>query len=655
MKKKYYYFLCIIFLFFFYSTANSQTDSIDIYDYDFNQLSKLKVSSVSKTPQVVSEIASTIYIISSTEIKEKGYFVLEDMLADLPGFQFRNIQGINSYSFQRGIPNQNNLILLLIDGIQINELNSGGYYGGGQYNLSNVERIEVIYGPASVAYGTNAISGAINIVTKNSLDKQIELNTQEGSFNTINNNFNYINSNKKKTLGVSISGMYKQSDKADLKGKAGDYNWTDLMDNFEKDYSFDLKLKAKKITFGTNFIQKESSTATSIKSVGSIYRDYGTSWNIRFINNYIRYNVNLSKKITLNSSVYNRNATVLGNTVYWVVDTAQIGYYRPNNLSGFENVFNYNLHKNFSVTSGLIMEYEQLSKSNTFSYSNSPDIKPPTPERTIIESNTLLSVFIEPRVTVLNSLFFSGGVRYDQSSVYNQVFTPRTGLSYNFKNQILRFSYAEAFRAPKPWDYTDGLGNKSLLPEKMKSLELAVTLSLLKNLKLDLVGYNNELENAITKQTVGSGYKWINEGEIKTDGFEVYLHYLTPKLKSSINYTYTNSLDSLNSFIPEISKHSGNASITYSINNMFKVNIRANCFGERENPKLIQTTNSKFIAPYIVLYGTISIINYKNFNIQLSVRNILNTEYYHTSNRSPDRYRQSQRTILLSLGYSIKS
>ena len=54
----------------------------------------------------------------------------------------------------------------MIDGIQVNELNSGGFYGGGQYNLSNVERIEVVYGPESVIYGTNSVSGIVNIVTK---------------------------------------------------------------------------------------------------------------------------------------------------------------------------------------------------------------------------------------------------------------------------------------------------------------------------------------------------------------------------------------------------------------------------------------------------------------------------------------------------------
>jgi len=51
--------------------------------------------------------------------------------------------------------------------------------------LCNIERIEVIYGPSSVAYGTNAISGIINLVTKNPNDKYLEVSTLAGSFNTV--------------------------------------------------------------------------------------------------------------------------------------------------------------------------------------------------------------------------------------------------------------------------------------------------------------------------------------------------------------------------------------------------------------------------------------------------------------------------------------
>ena len=87
------------------------SDSLDIYDLDFKQLSQVKITSASKAPENIEEIPATIRIVSATEIKEKGYFTLDEALSDLPGFQFRNILSFNSYVFQRGIPNQNNLIL----------------------------------------------------------------------------------------------------------------------------------------------------------------------------------------------------------------------------------------------------------------------------------------------------------------------------------------------------------------------------------------------------------------------------------------------------------------------------------------------------------------------------------------------------------------
>ena len=651
--NKYCLHLLLLILFLYSNSSFSQTDSINVYDLSLSQLSKLKITTASKTIQDISEISSTIFVITATQIKENGYFTLEEALSDLPGFQFRNILGINSYVFQRGIPNQNNLTLLLIDGVQVNELNSGGFYAGGQYNLSNVERIEVIYGSSSVAYGTNAVSGIINIITKTAMEERIELNILAGSFNTIESDFNYCNTNKKKTLGVSFAGMVKKTDKANLKGQAGDNNWTDLMDNFEDDYSFDLKLQSKGFIFGTNYLYKEASLATFRKSIGTPFRDYGTSWNIQFINNYLKYNKKIGEKLTYSSVLYNRNTTVLGNTVYAIVDTAQIACYRPNNLIGIENIVNYDFKKFFSITGGITLEYEQLSKDFTYSFSDSPEHKPTKPTKPTQLNNHLTSIFIEPRLTLLKNLFLSGGVRFDKSSSYDKVLTPRVGLIYHLQDHLLRFSYAEAFRAPKPWDYNDGLGNTSLLPEKMKSLEGAITISISNNFQIDLIGYKNKLENAITKNITNEGYQWINNGEINTDGIEVYLRYNSHKLKSSINYTYNQSYNELGVFIPEISKHSGNASITYSIKEHIKINIHANYIGKRENPKLIVSTNSKFIEPCLIFHGALSFIDYKGFSAQLIAKNIFNKKYYHTSNRDPDRYRQPQRTILLSLSYAL--
>jgi len=136
---------------------------------------------------------------------------------------------------------------------------------------------------------------------------------------------------------------------------------------------------------------------------------------------------------------------------------------------------------------------------------------------------------------------------------------------------------------------------------------------------------------------------------------EIYFRYISQNLNTSVSYTFNQSLNKAGVNIPEISKHSGNASLTYSLSEHFKINLRANYIGERENPKIITTTNSKFTDPYLIFFGSFSFVNYKGITAQLTVNNIFDKEYYHTSNRDPDRYRQSQRTIMLSIGYALNN
>lgn len=646
----------LLFIFLFLTLHNflhSESGEQDLYELSFTELSKIKISSASKVSEYINEVHSTVYIITKEDIKEKGYISIDDVLSDIPGFQFRNIQGFNSYIFQRGIPNQNNLILMLIDGVQINELNSGGFYGGNQYNLSNVDRIEIISGPSSAVYGTNAVTGVINIITKGALINQFEINARAGTFNTLVADFNYSYTNEKKDFGVRLAAMAKHTDKTDLKGDAGDNNWSDLLNNFEKDYSVDFKINWMNFTFGTNFINEKSSIATNEKSVGTIYRDFGTLWNIQFLNNYLNFRNKFTDNFEFSSTLYNRNSTVLDNTINYVLDTGQVGCYRPNNLTGIENIIQYNIADFLSLVGGLTFEYEQLAKNFSYSYSNSIDDKPEPPDKPEMEHNYLTSIFIEPKINISNSFFLTTGIRYDNSSIYDQVLTPSIGVSYNYLNHRIRFSYSEAFRAPKPWDYYNGLGNSGLKSERMKTYEAALNLAFTNNYRFDIVAYRNSFINAFKKEDIGSNYRWINEGEINTLGFELWLRAAHENFKYSLNYTFTDSRNQDDNFIPEISKHTANACITYLFNENISLNLRANYVGERENPVLISSTNSKQVDPFIIFHSTLSLMNFKGFTIQLIARNLFNAKYYHTSNRTPNRYRQAERSFLFSVSYSL--
>ncbi len=127
-----------------------------------------QVASVSKTKESLREAPATVVVITGEEIERRGYHDLEEVFHDLPGFDISRSNG-RTYStlYQRGFrSNTNDRNLLLLDGIEQNDLTGNIISLSRQYPLSNIDRIEVIYGPASTMYGANAYTGVISILTK---------------------------------------------------------------------------------------------------------------------------------------------------------------------------------------------------------------------------------------------------------------------------------------------------------------------------------------------------------------------------------------------------------------------------------------------------------------------------------------------------------
>lgn len=131
------------------------------------ELAREGVSSVSKMTESVPEAPATVIVVTGEQIRQRGYQDLEEVLHDLPGFDISRING-QSYSniYQRGYrSNATNRTLFLVDGVEQNDLHSNIAYISRQYPLSNIDRIEVVYGPASTMYGANAFLGVINVLT----------------------------------------------------------------------------------------------------------------------------------------------------------------------------------------------------------------------------------------------------------------------------------------------------------------------------------------------------------------------------------------------------------------------------------------------------------------------------------------------------------
>jgi len=625
--------------------------------YDLSDLMNVEVVSASKGPERINECPATVRVITAEEIKERGYQTLEEALSGLPGFQFRDISGYNSYAFLRGLPSQNNLILVLVDGVQINELNSGGFYGGAQYNLANVKRIEVVYGPASALYGTNAVSGIINIITNDPRDIQgANGGALAGGFGTRAMDFNYGWYDEAGDYGVSLSGKLSRTEKDDLGGARGDYNWSGNMENFEEDESFDGKILYKGLTLGVLMQDKNSSMTTAAKTAGTDYLDYGTNWHIRFINAYLKHVYDKNPGWSLESRAYYRNATVMPDTVYAVNKVVcstcgQEGDYRPNDLIGLESRLNLELSERLDLTLGAVLENENLALSYSTTYSGDPLVAAEEPGNPPMVTNNLLSLYGQARYEISPGLKFTGGLRYDDSSSYGEVNTPRAGLVYNKDELTLKLLYAEAFRAPKPWDYYYRSGNSGLGPEKMRSTELSGVYAFSTHLMAELSVYRNKMEDLLVFSTVRDS--WVNSGDVATRGGEARLEFAKGPVKTYLNYAFQESEDEDGEDVAEIARHNAGIGFLYAFSGKVRLDLATRYLGGRKNTRIIAATGSDHVGSALVTDATLSLTGARNFNLSLAAKNLFDETYYHTSNRTPDRYLQPGRQFLLQAGYSF--
>lgn len=159
-----------------------EEDLLDLYG------DEQTISIATGTEQSISTAPAVASVITSREIKAMRARDIDDVLETVPGLHVsRSTIGYNPiYTFRGIYSEQNPQVLMLVNGISINNLfvgDRGQVWGG--FPVESISRIEVIRGPGSAVYGADAFSGVINIVTKNAQDiNGTEVGARIGSFNT---------------------------------------------------------------------------------------------------------------------------------------------------------------------------------------------------------------------------------------------------------------------------------------------------------------------------------------------------------------------------------------------------------------------------------------------------------------------------------------
>lgn len=143
-------------------------------DLSLEQLSNIEVTSVSKRPERLSQAPASIFVISSDDIRRSGARSLPEALRLAPNLHVARTSSSGHVVTARGFASSSaNKLLVLIDGRSVyTPLFSGVFWDAQDVLLEDVERIEVISGPGGTLWGTNAVNGVINVITRPARDTQ---------------------------------------------------------------------------------------------------------------------------------------------------------------------------------------------------------------------------------------------------------------------------------------------------------------------------------------------------------------------------------------------------------------------------------------------------------------------------------------------------
>ena len=152
--------------------AHAVEASSDLAELSLEELMNIEVTSVSKKTERLSDAAAAIFVITQEDIRRSGYTSIPEILRLAPNLQVARVDSSQYAITARGFNSTTaNKLLVLIDGRTVyTPLFSGVFWDVQDTLLEDIERIEVISGPGGTLWGSNAVNGVINIITRRSQD-----------------------------------------------------------------------------------------------------------------------------------------------------------------------------------------------------------------------------------------------------------------------------------------------------------------------------------------------------------------------------------------------------------------------------------------------------------------------------------------------------
>jgi len=223
--------------------AAAQQRAVDLTNQSLEDLMNIQVVSVSKTEQSVARTAAAIFVITQEDIRRSGATNIPDLLRMVPGMDVaqidQNAWAISARGFNQRFGNE---LFVMVDGRSVYTPSFGGvYWDTLDLPLEDIDRIEVIRGPGGSIWGTNAVNGVINIITKKASDTKGVLVTAGGGNVQGSATVQYGGALGKHTDFRLFTKYFSEDDLPAIAGGDGGDGWHSLRAGFRADTTISPK------------------------------------------------------------------------------------------------------------------------------------------------------------------------------------------------------------------------------------------------------------------------------------------------------------------------------------------------------------------------------------------------------------------------------
>lgn len=494
--------------------SNSSTDSSDNM-----------VVTANRFPQPVSTVLAPSTVVTREQIDRWQSKTLVDVMRRLPGVDIAQSGGMGQTSamFIRGTNSSH--VLILIDGIRLNQAGISGSSDLSQIPLSLVQKIEYIRGPSSAVYGSDAIGGVVNIITtRNKLGTTV-------------------------TAGVGSNGY--QSYDASTQQQLGDDTVGTFAGNYTYTHGYDV------VADGNTGAQSQQDRDGFMSKTlyGSILHNFNES-----ISGFIRgYGFD---NRTAYDGYYTPGSALLDTQQLYsqTWDTGlryKEGIYATQLIGSYTHSKTYNFDPRYgqydsSATLDDVEQYNVQWGNTLQAWHGTVSAGLDWQKQTTTPGTNYLSDGYEQRDTgvyattqqLFGPVTVEGSVRSDDNSQFGQHTTWQSSAAWEFIDGY-RFiaSYGTAYKAPNLGQvYSAYYGNTGLRPEESKQWEGGVE-GLTGPVTWRVSGYKNEITNLIDSDPVT--YRYYNIGEAKIKGVETTASFDTGPFSHQISYDYVDARDAV--------------------------------------------------------------------------------------------------------------